>query len=92
MIWFLLAAGYLLAALATSLPATAAIMNAGGYTSMRQLDREDAGLLAVASILWPLAWLAAGWYVAAKSYLRADTRRRLRGLGAEPEEGDPDRG
>lgn len=91
MIWYLLTVLYLLGALATSLPAVVAMMRMGGYASMDQMDREDWGTLVAVCVLWPLAWLGSAWYAAARAYARADTARRLRGLGADIEE-DPDRG
>jgi hypothetical protein len=84
---YLLIVAYVLGAFATSFPAAAALMQVGGYTSLGKLDREDWLLLALGSILWPLSWLSALWLNAAKAYLRADVRRRLKGLGADHEEG-----
>lgn len=85
--WYLMLALYLAGGLATSLYAAVRLVRSGPtYVSLSSLDGEDWTALAVASVLWPLAWLVALWVLAATSLLRADVHRQLKGLGATYEE------
>lgn len=85
--WYLILALYLVGFLVTSLYAAVRLVHSGPtYVSLSSLDGEDWTTLAVASVFWPLAWLVALWVLAAKSLLRADVQRRLKGLGANYEE------
>lgn len=92
MIWYLLAALYVLAALASSFPIVSSLQQAGSYSSLSQMDREDWLITVGCTLLWPLTWMGSAWYHAYRAYRRAETSRALRGLGATTEKEDAERG
>jgi hypothetical protein len=78
--WYLMAALYVIAALASSVVFVHAIAEAVDAGSPRDLDRQDWATAVALTLLWPLVWLAAGWRVAYVAHTKRVSRRRTAAL------------